>query len=45
MATMGPRAVDELGIEGMMSLISQTEHRKLITICSEIVETRRLPSP
>jgi AmiR/NasT family two-component response regulator len=23
--------------------ISQTEHRKLITICSEIVETRRLP--
>jgi ANTAR domain/GAF domain len=23
--------------------ISQTEHRKLITICDEIVETRRLP--
>ena len=24
--------------------ISQTEHRKLITICNEIVATRRLPS-
>jgi ANTAR domain len=42
--------MERLGIDAERAFaylrrISQTEHRKLITICSEIVETRRLPSP
>jgi AmiR/NasT family two-component response regulator len=41
--------MERLGIDAEQAFaylrrISQTEHRKLITICSEIVETRRLPS-
>lgn len=41
--------MERLGIDAEQAFaylrrVSQTENRKLITICSEIVETRRLPS-
>jgi AmiR/NasT family two-component response regulator len=41
--------MERLGIDAedafaYLRRISQTEHRKLITICNEIVATRRLPS-
>jgi ANTAR domain len=41
--------MERLGIDAEQAFaylrrISQTEHRKLITICSDIVERRRLPS-